>query len=207
MSSPKFTAGPRVELQKYSSYRTLYPIYRDDVLFCFVGMRTGWGKAWQFYPLQIGGLSKERVDSFQPNNDKTRTSFASGDGLKGILEYLNEAPADRLTTQLGEHFKDANEVRAIEFDRETSRRKHVKNAVVNLKHGKAEAERKRDMLQKLLDRTELTLPYIAASLSTAERSILTEMVGIFDKEAQSYARMLEKIQTENNDVTIGDLID
>lgn len=193
----KYTSGDRIPVPRFSSFRTLYPVLRNDVLFCFIGMRTGWGRLWEYYPLQISSEAPH-IDGVGPSLENARASLALKKGVEAALEYLNTRGEDFLHS---ERFKDVNELRAIEKNRNASARKHLEDSRANLVHGIAEAERKRDLLKNLLDRPELSIPFLPASLTAMERSVIAEAAEIFDKEATSYRSTLRRVERDFADVT------
>jgi hypothetical protein len=183
-NAPKFTAGKRCELKKHSNFRTMYPIFRNGVLFCFLGMRTGWGRGWQFFPLQLAsnGVGEAQIEEFVPNGGKP-TSYHGSDGLAGALHALEEG----ISLGNNDNFKDAREMRAIAKDRERSARKHLSDALSRLREGSAEKCRHRDTLKAMLR---------GFPVNDAQKAALFEAIEHFESEIRSFGSSIVRAEQE-----------
>lgn len=101
--------GERVPLPKFSSYRTLYPIYENDVLLAFLGMETGWGKAWRVWRIQKSDHpSATKLGGFAPVSGDHLYIHASG------FKAAAERAVERLADPKERHrFKTATELQEL----------------------------------------------------------------------------------------------
>lgn len=181
-----FALGERCAMEKkFSPFRTMYPVTRNGVLFCFLGVENGWGKAWKFYPLQLGGLGKIEVDGFKPDNNHT-AAYYGHDGKDGAMKALNEGMIRGIENG---HFKDANLVRQTEKDRNASARKHLEDAASNLAYGMNKSQRKRDLLKALVEK-DLQI------ISKEESEAILEASEYFGQECRQYKSSLERVRKE-----------
>lgn len=182
MSNHTYTLGTRVTLDKYSRFRTLYAVLRDNVLFCFLGMRTGWGKNWEFYPLQIGGTSKEQLDGFQPNGN-----YSTSISTKGRDEAFARLCEGTVYGLLPERFKDAKELQVAADAAKVAKRDRLIYTLENLRKIAAQHLRTRETLATMLRHVSLT---------EDQRDAIDASVIHFDGEVKSYGRSISQVEQE-----------
>lgn len=184
----------RVALPRFSNFRTLYALYRDEVLYCFLGMEHGWGKLWEFYPLQLGGKGEPFVihggHEYRPDHERGRATRAKG--KDGALEQLHAG-----TMKLDDYFHDAPELLRIYIDRTESARRELQEAHDRLNFDKKQAEVMAGSLRSLLDQGRRKM--LPRELTATECVALSEAIAVFtdkQKTIEGALRMVEKNQSE-----------
>jgi hypothetical protein len=118
---PTYTVGDRVKIEGYAlslfGFRTLYPIHRDGDLVAFVGVKSGFGKGWKLWPVQIAPEgARFQFQGAQPNTsnhdylsthchketavERLKWNLEKGFGKFPTLGELKKASQDACDSQL-----------------------------------------------------------------------------------------------------------
>lgn len=210
-AKPSYSLGEALPQPKYPSHRSMYPIFRNEVLFCFLGMPNGCGKKWEFYPLTWSDRNYSvctPAGQFGP--DTSRHSFdtirVAGKGRENAFRYLVEG-----IVQPRELYKDANEMQAAKAKDKANERKVIVTYIERTQASLEAAKRRHIALLGIL--TAHTTIGSGVKLTSIEVEVLETVV----KEAESSVSYLEK-QLENGrkklaefcagtrtEITLGDL--
>jgi hypothetical protein len=178
-----FNLGSKLEQPQFSSYRSLYPVLRNDVLYCFLGLRTGWGKRWQFFPLKKGQPSQLGYhDGFVPCIAMPVTTYVEGGRatvLARLIDGTIKLPAER--------FKDASELAAAETANNEASRVVLDRTLANLRKGAEAARERRDAVSDLL-------AAIGKTLTDTQQTALCIAVSRFEDEVKSFNNSIEAVE-------------
>lgn len=175
-----FTLGERLALPKYSSFRTIYPVLRDGVLFCFLGMRNGFGRPWEVYPLKVHSpnFSNPNIDGFAPDGGRAfRSYFKDKDDSLEALRTGHIAGHTQL--------KDANELRAATDAKHAADAEQFSAMLGRLRNASAITCKRRDALKEL---------YATMPTGTAHYEALGVAIAHFESEVASHVRAIETME-------------
>lgn len=162
---PLYTLGERLKLPKYSNWRTLYPVRQGDVLFCFIGMRTGWGKNWEFYPLTPASRSTTgiNVEGFAPLSTKSMTYYGK-DRAQGAVKAIE----DRSMRLDNGYFSDANALRTVTAMETEKSRKFLTDSIERMTRQRDDSLKRALTMQAIHD----AHPWEEFQLETLAQTVL-----------------------------------
>lgn len=199
MTSTCITIGARIELPRFSGWRTLYPVYDYETLIGFLGMVSGYGKPWKLYSVALNRLGS-RIE-FKGCVVGDPVSLVAG--KERALEYICEG-SNR------SKFKTRDELVAAQMKVLTRYKEGCADTLASgiTRHG--ERVQQREALAAVLDATD----YVVGSHRFTLVKLLGEITADIEARAASIERTREDLQraedqekraAEGYGVTLGDL--